>query len=185
MEMVEDQIDKQEKVIHKRIMSSIDKSMVDDYKGNEPLNHIRLEKNICGAVYKVSLDSNYNGTSMEAMVVGQPLDVNDTYANEWTCHPDSISNPDNITYIGHNTLLISEDTTKHVNNMSWAYNTQTKTMTRTTKILFALLHLTRSGISKESLQKIYGACLQFIIIYSYTTRFNRPQNLRKLLNKYK
>lgn len=111
-------------------MSSIEKSMEDNYKENEPANHIRLEKNICGAVYKVSLDSNYNGTSMEAMVVGQPLDVNDTYANEWTCHPDSISNPDNITYIGHNTLLISEDTTKHVNNMSWAYNTQTKTMTR-------------------------------------------------------
>ena len=111
-------------------MSAIEKSMEDDYKGNEPANHIRLEKNICGAVYKVSLDSNYNGTSMEAMVVGQPLDINDTYADEWTCHPDGISNPDNITYIGYNTLLISEDTTKHVNNMSWAYNTQTKTMTR-------------------------------------------------------
>lgn len=111
-------------------MSSIEKSMEDNYKENEPANHIRLEKNICGAVYKVSLDSNYSGTKMEAMVVGNPLEVGEMYADEWTCHPDSISNPDNITYIGHNTLLISEDTTKHVNNMSWAYNTQTKTMTR-------------------------------------------------------
>ena len=111
-------------------MSSIEKSMEDNYKGNEPANHIKLEKNICGAVYKVSLDENYNGTSMEAMVVGNPLEAGEMYADEWTCHPDSISNPDNITYIGHNTLLISEDTTKHVNNMTWAYNTQTKVMTR-------------------------------------------------------
>jgi len=111
-------------------MSAIEKSMEDNYKGSEPLNHIRLEKNICGAVYKVSLDANYSGTQMEAMVVGMPLEVGEMYADEWTCHPDGISNPDNITYIGHNTLLISEDTTNHVNNMSWAYNTQTKTMTR-------------------------------------------------------
>lgn len=111
-------------------MSEIAKSMEDNYKGLEPINDIRLESNTCGAVYELALDNSYSGTSMKAVVVGQPLDVNDTYADEWTCHPDSISNPDNITYIGHNTLLISEDTTKHVNNMSWAYNTQTKTMTR-------------------------------------------------------
>ena len=111
-------------------MSSIEKSMEDNYKGSEPANDIRLAKNICGAVYKVSLDGNYSGTKMEAIVVGQPLNVGENYADEWTCSPEGISNPDNITYIGHNTLLISEDTTKHVNNMSWAYNTVDKTMTR-------------------------------------------------------
>ena len=111
-------------------MSEIRKSMEDDYKGQEPVNDIRLESNACGAVYDLALDSAYRGTSMKAVVVGQPLDVNDTYADEWTCHPDGISNPDNITYIGHDTLLISEDTKRHVNNMTWAYNTQTKTMTR-------------------------------------------------------
>ncbi len=111
-------------------MSEIRKSMEDNYKGEEPVNDIRLEANHCGAVYELVLDNAYSGTSMKAVVVGQPLDVNDSYADEWTCHPDGISNPDNITYIGHNTLLISEDTTKHVNNMTWAYNTQTKTMTR-------------------------------------------------------
>ncbi|MFT5659659.1 MAG: secreted PhoX family phosphatase [Sulfurimonas sp.] len=111
-------------------MSSIEKSMEDNYKGTEPANDIKLAKNICGAVYKVSLDADYSGTKMEAIVVGKPLGVNDNYADEWTCSPEGISNPDNITYIGHNTLLISEDTTKHVNNMSWAYNTVDKTMTR-------------------------------------------------------
>lgn len=111
-------------------MSSIEKSMEDNYKDLEPANHIKLEKNICGAVYKVSLDSSFSGTKMEAIVVGTPLSETDNYADEWTCSPDGIANPDNITYIGNNILLISEDTTKHVNNMTWAYNTQDKTMTR-------------------------------------------------------
>ncbi len=111
-------------------MSSVEKSMEDNYKGTEPANHIKLAKNICGAVYKVSLDSSYSGTKMEAMVVGKPLNQGDNYANEWTCSPEGISNPDNITYIGHHTLLISEDTTKHINNMSWVYNTVDKSMTR-------------------------------------------------------
>ena len=111
-------------------MSEIRKSMEDDYKGQEPINDIRLKTNVCGAVYELTLDHSYSGTSMKAVVVGKPLDINDTYADEWTCHPDGISNPDNITYIGHNTLLISEDTKKHVNNMTWAYNTETKKLTR-------------------------------------------------------
>ena len=111
-------------------MSEIKKSMEDNYEAQEPVNDIRLEANDCGAVYELALGSSYSGTSMKAVVVGQPLDLNDTYADEWTCHPDGISNPDNITYIGYNTLLISEDTTRHVNNMVWAYNTETKSMTR-------------------------------------------------------
>ena len=111
-------------------MSAIEKSMEDNYKDSEPANHIKLEKNSCGAVYEVSLDDNYNGTKMEAIAVGIPLSPTDTYGDEWTCSPEGISNPDNITYIGNNILLISEDTTKHVNNMTWAYNTVTKTMTR-------------------------------------------------------
>ncbi len=111
-------------------MSEIKKSMEDNYKDQEPINDIRLEANVCGAVYELTLDHSYSGTSMKAVVVGEPLDVNEPYADEWTCHPDGISNPDNITYIGHNTLLISEDTTKHVNNMTWAYDTQRKKLTR-------------------------------------------------------
>ncbi len=111
-------------------MSAIEKSMEDDYKGEEATNDIKLPKNICGGVYEVALDDNYSGTAMNAIVVGKPLVEGEQYADEWTCHPDGISNPDNITYIGHDTLLISEDTTKHVNNMSWAYNTQTGEMTR-------------------------------------------------------
>ena len=111
-------------------MSAVEKSMEDNYKGKEPANDIRLPKNSCGAVYEIVLDTSYNGTSMEAIVTGKPLQAGEQYANEWYCSPEGIANPDNMTYIGHNTLLISEDTTKHVNNMTWAYNTEDKTMTR-------------------------------------------------------
>ncbi|HHD77830.1 MAG TPA: DUF839 domain-containing protein, partial [Campylobacteraceae bacterium] len=113
-------------------MSAIEKSMEDNYKGMETgtNNDIRLPKNKCGGVYQITLDNNYNGTKMEAIVTGKPLSTGEQYADEWTCHPDGISNPDNITYFGHDILLISEDTTKHVNNMSWAYNTKTGEMTR-------------------------------------------------------
>ncbi len=111
-------------------MSAVEKSMEDNYKGEEPANDIRLAKNACGAVYKLSLDTFYSGTKLAAIVVGKPLNTTDKYADEFYCSPEGISNPDNITYIGHDTLLISEDTTKHVNNMSWAYNTKTRVMTR-------------------------------------------------------
>ena len=111
-------------------MSQVKKSMEDNYKESEPVNDIRLPANACGAVYEVSLDANYNATKMDAIVVGKPLSETDAYADEWYCSPEAISNPDNITYIGHDTLLISEDTTYHVNNMTWAYNTKDKTLTR-------------------------------------------------------
>ena len=111
-------------------MSAVEKSMEDNYKGMEKANDIRLPKESCGAVYEMTLDPSYNGTKLEAIVVGKTLDENDSKAGQWYCDPEGIANPDNMTYIGHNTLLISEDTTKHVNNMSWAYNTQTKEMTR-------------------------------------------------------
>ena len=111
-------------------MSQLSKSMEDNYKKQEPMNDIRLPKNACGAVYALHLDSAYSGNSMEALVLGKPLKENEPYAEAWSCHPDAIANPDNIKYIGHHTLLIAEDTTRHVNNMTWAYNTQTKRLTR-------------------------------------------------------
>lgn len=111
-------------------MSTIEKSMEDNYKDLEPRNDIKLKKNSCGAVYALTLDSQYSATKMEAIVTGRPLNSTDMYADEWYCSPEKIANPDNLFYLGHNTLLISEDTTKHVNNMTWAYNTKTKKMTR-------------------------------------------------------
>ncbi|MGV6853315.1 MAG: alkaline phosphatase PhoX, partial [bacterium] len=111
-------------------MSQISKSMEDNYHGLETSNDIRLPINNCGAVYELNLDDNYSATSMKALVVGQALLPAEPEANRYYCNPNNISNPDNIAFIGLNTLLISEDTVFHVNNMSWAYNTSTGTLTR-------------------------------------------------------
>ncbi len=111
-------------------MSEISKSMEDNYKGQEPMNDIRLPSNPCGAVYALRLDNTYSAISMQALVVGKALKASEGYADAWSCHPNAIANPDNIKYIGHHTLLIAEDTTRHVNNMAWTYNTQTKVLTR-------------------------------------------------------
>ncbi len=111
-------------------ISAIEKSMEENYKGKEKSDHIQLPKESCGGVYEMTLDDNYSGTILKGLVTGKTLAADDPDAAQWYCDPDGISNPDNITYIGHNTLLISEDTTKHVNNMTWAFNTGTGTLTR-------------------------------------------------------
>lgn len=121
--------DKDKNLIYLAI-SSVEKSMEDNYKNQEAGNDIRLPKNNCGAVYQLTLDKNYNAVKMQAILNGRPLKVGEPYADEYACDPNHIANPDNISYIGHNTLVVSEDTSKHVNNMSWAYNTNTGTMTR-------------------------------------------------------
>ena len=111
-------------------ISAIEKSMEDNYKGKEPANHIKLPKNKCGGIYELKLDNNYNGTKLKGILVGKVLDKNDPNDNEWYCDPNNIANPDNIEYIGHNILLIGEDTSKHLVNMVWAYDLENKKLTR-------------------------------------------------------
>ncbi|WP_340690584.1 PhoX family protein [Hydrogenobacter thermophilus] len=97
---------------------------------------INLPKNMCGAVYRLVLDQNYNAYRMEGIVIGKEIkkDPNDPdyqkYGQKWACHPDYIANPDNLKYIGYNTLLIGEDTSLHINNFVWAYNVKTGRLTR-------------------------------------------------------
>ncbi len=111
-------------------MSQIKKSMEDNYKGEESTNDIRVHKNKCGGVYELPLDDSYNATSMKALVVGIPLKKGEANADQWACDPEGIANADNIKFLGHDILLIGEDTTYHVNNMLWAYNVKTHQMTR-------------------------------------------------------
>jgi secreted PhoX family phosphatase len=111
-------------------ISAIDKSMLDNYKEEETRNDIRLPKNVCGAVYALPLDANYSAVSMEAMVVGEPLEEGDTYADAYRCHPDHIANPDNIFYLGQDILIIGEDSRNHVNNFLWAYDMRKQQLMR-------------------------------------------------------
>jgi hypothetical protein len=117
-------------------MSRIDKSMEDNYKGIETTNHIRLPANICGGVYELALDDSYSANHMQALITGTPLSPDDKHADENYCDPESIANPDNITVMGSNILVISEDSVLHVNNMSWAYHLKTKQLTRIASLPF-------------------------------------------------
>jgi secreted PhoX family phosphatase len=122
-------------------MSQISKGMSDD-KG-----HVRLPKNRCGAVYAMDLDdhgtkaydtagraiaSEYVVGNMYGLVAGVPASFESAspYAS-YRCEPDAIANPDNITYLqGEGLLVIGEDTYHHPNDFVWAYDTRHDTLTR-------------------------------------------------------
>ena len=109
-------------------ITSIDKSMLKET--NSTTDDIALPQNKCGAVYALQLDQNYNASSLKAIITGEALAATSPYANNYACDPQKIANPDNIKFLGHQTLLIGEDTPYHMNNMIWAYNTKSKALTR-------------------------------------------------------
>jgi secreted PhoX family phosphatase len=110
-------------------------------KASDPVNHIHIPKLSAGAVYEMPLakaqkdaqgteiNSDYVGTAMQALVIGEDI-AKDAVGN--TGHPDKIANPDNIKYSElARTLFIGEDSsTLHINNFVWAYNIDSKTLTR-------------------------------------------------------
>ena len=111
-------------------ITQIEGSMLDNYQNIETNNDIRLPENQCGGIYELDLNSDYSAVSMKAVLTGRPLEENEEYAGEHYCSPDGIANPDNLSFLGANTLIVSEDGVMHLNNMSWAYNTQTQAITR-------------------------------------------------------
>jgi len=109
-------------------------------QANDPMDDIRLPRNDAGAVYEIDLtnaqndmsgepiDSDYVGTAMRALVVGEPI-AKDTVGN--TANVDKIASPDNIKYSEKmRTLFIGEDSSLHVNNFLWAYNIDTQKLSR-------------------------------------------------------
>jgi secreted PhoX family phosphatase len=111
-------------------MSYVEKSMLDNDKTDlGGANDIRLDKNSCGTVFALTLDGNYTVTHMAALVSGKASTTGDA---QNTCELDGIANPDNLTFLpGYATLIIGEDTeTGHQNDAIWAYNLQSKTLTR-------------------------------------------------------
>ena len=94
-----------------------------------------------GAVYALNLkagqvddsgaaiNSEWVPVDMAAMLVGEDLPAADALGN--LANPDKIANPDNIKFSEKlRTLFIGEDSALHVNNFLWAYNVDSKTLTR-------------------------------------------------------
>lgn len=110
-------------------------------KATDPANDIRLPKVLAGAVYELALSGGQNDTngtaitsqfvaaSMTGLLIGEDLAAADSVGN--TANIDKISNPDNLKFSETmRTLFIGEDSGQHVNNYLWAYNVDTKKLSR-------------------------------------------------------
>ncbi len=75
-----------------------------------------------------AIDSDWVPKQSRVLLMGEDIAA-DVLGN--TANPDKIASPDNIKFSeGMRTLFIGEDTTDHVNNFLWAYNVDTKTLSR-------------------------------------------------------
>ncbi|MFC0396967.1 PhoX family protein [Paraburkholderia rhizosphaerae] len=133
-------VNAQDKVLYSA-MSQIVSSMV---RGNAHSTDIALDKAInAGAVYALNLrggqqasdgsmiDSEWVPVDMSApaALVGEDLATPDALGNK--ANIDKIANPDNLKFSAKlRTLFIGEDSGNHVNNFLWAYNVDTKTLSR-------------------------------------------------------
>ena len=122
-------------------ISEIGKAMVEDTTHVDPVDDVHLNKINAGGTYELNLtgglkdkdgnkiNSEYAASDMKAMVVGEDLAAPDAYGNK--ANPDKISKPDNLSYSEKmRTLFIGEDGGEHTNNFVWAYNVDTKELSR-------------------------------------------------------
>ena len=116
-------------------------SMVSGNAFNTPGNGIALSKALnAGAVMALKLrgglkdsegaaiHSEWMPVDTKALITGEDI-APDALGN--TANPDQIANPDNLKFSEKmRTLFIGEDSGQHVNNFLWAYNIDTKTLSR-------------------------------------------------------
>ncbi|MFC4181890.1 PhoX family protein [Saccharococcus thermophilus] len=120
-------------------ISDISKGM--EKNDQDPTDDIQLPKVKAGAVYELSLkpgqkttagepiNSGYVAVSMKALLVGEDLAQPDAYGNK--ANVNKIAGPDNLSFSeDYRTLFIGEDSSQHINNFVWAYNVDTKKLSR-------------------------------------------------------
>ncbi|AHJ11726.1 putative phosphatase [Sulfurospirillum multivorans DSM 12446] len=121
-------------------MSYIEKGMAKDTTFAK--DDIKVAKNRCGGTYEVALASGIkdsNGELIKSDFVPTRMSVPSALLGEEiatdalgnTCAVDKIANTDNLFYSSRaRTLFIGEDSGTHVNNFVWAYNIDTKKLSR-------------------------------------------------------
>ena len=116
-------------------------SMVAGHALNVPGNGISIPKALnAGAVMMLNLkggqkdtagnaiDSEWMPADTKPLLVGEDIAA-DALGN--TANPDKVGNPDNLKFSEKmRTLFIGEDSSQHVNNFLWAYNVDTKQLSR-------------------------------------------------------
>jgi secreted PhoX family phosphatase len=82
------------------------------------------QKDTAGA----TINSEWMPADTKALITGEDI-IADSLGN--TANPDKIANPDNLKFSENlRTLFIGEDSGQHVNNFLWAYNIDTKVLSR-------------------------------------------------------
>lgn len=123
------------------VASSIRDSMVVGGTGNVPSLNVAFPKRVnAGCIFAHdlvgglkdsdgnSIDSEWVPKQSHVLLMGEDISP-DALGN--TANPEKIASPDNIKFSeGMRTLFIGEDTTNHVNNFLWAYNVDTKSLSR-------------------------------------------------------
>ncbi len=122
-------------------LQNCEKSMVAGDAANVPGNGVSIPKTLkAGAVMALNLrggqkdtsgaaiDSEWMPIDTKALLAGEDIAA-DALGN--TGNPNKICNPDNLKFSEKmRTLFIGEDSGQHVNNFLWAYNVDTKMLSR-------------------------------------------------------
>ena len=122
-------------------LQNIQSSMVAGNAANVVGNGISVAKQlVAGGVMALNLkggqkdtlgatiNSEWMPTDTKALLMGEDITA-DALGN--TANPDKIANPDNLKFSEKmRTLFIGEDSSQHVNNFLWAYNVDTKALSR-------------------------------------------------------
>jgi len=122
-------------------LQNIQSSMVAGNAANVPGNGISVPKQlVAGAVMALNLRGGQKDTASAAInSEWMPVDTKALLAGEDitadalgnTANPNTIANPDNLKFSEKmRTLFIGEDSSQHVNNFLWAYNVDTKQLSR-------------------------------------------------------
>jgi uncharacterized protein len=107
----------------------------------DPADDMKLPKIKSGVTYQLNLtdgqrdntgkkiNSKFVAASMSGLITGEDMPSADAYGN--TANVNKVANTDNLSYSeALRTLFIGEDSGMHTNNFVWAYNVDTKELSR-------------------------------------------------------
>lgn len=126
-------------------LQNVQASMVAGHAANVPGNGVSVPKALnAGAVMALGLkgglkddqgaaiNSDWMPADIKALLTGEDITA-DALGN--TANPDKVANPDNLKFSEKmRTLFIGEDSGQHVNNFLWAYQVETKVLSRVMSI---------------------------------------------------
>jgi hypothetical protein len=129
-------------------MPYVQKGMLDGQNADRPQDDIHLTDDAndlnCGIVYESNvagrqrdtggdrIRSRWVAVDMQALISGAQKPADQTVFGKYDkCDTDKMANPDNLKYSeAMRTLFIGEDSGNHFNNFLWAYNVDSKNLTR-------------------------------------------------------